>query len=119
MAEEEVEYVQPDGRRIAGRIAIGTPAMIPQTREDDEQGLGPRAGCEFSLQRLEARLRFRLYGETPLQALMLTLRYMGYQLHFFLQSGGRIVYPNTDDDFPIAGYFAGLLTDPPRRDVTR
>jgi hypothetical protein len=26
MAEEEVVFVHPDGRRVAGRIAIGTPA---------------------------------------------------------------------------------------------
>jgi hypothetical protein len=102
MAEEEVVFVHPDGRRVAGRIAIGAPFNA-----------GRECAIEVSLQGIEPRLSTKIYGETTLQALMLGIRFMGYRLHDFLEKGGRIVYGD-DQAFPIDAYFAGLLTDPPR-----
>lgn len=102
MAEEEVVFVHPDGRRVAGRIAIGAPLTS-----------GRECSVEVSLQGVEPRLSTKIYGETTLQALMLGIRFMGYRLHDFLQKGGRIEYGDRQA-FPIDAYFAGLLTDPPR-----
>lgn len=102
MAEEEVVFVHADGRRVAGRIAIGAPFKA-----------GRECAVEVSLQGVEPRLSTKIYGETTLQALMLGIRFMGYRLHDFLQKGGRILY-GENHAFPIEAYFGGLLTDPPR-----
>lgn len=102
MADEEVVFVHADGRRVAGRIALGAPIAS-----------GREVSVEVSLQGIEPRLSTKIYGETTLQALMLGIRFMGYRLHDFLQKGGRVVYGD-NQPFPIDSYFAGLLTDPPR-----
>jgi len=102
MAEEEVIFVHPDGRRVAGRIAVGTPVAS-----------GREVSVEVSLQGVEPRLFTKIYGETTLQALMLGIRFMGYRLYDFMQKGGQVLGPK-GDAFPIDEYFGPLLMDPPR-----
>ena len=91
--------------------------MIAQTPEDDEKGLSPRAGCEISLLGYETGPRMRIYGENELQALLLALRFIGYRLHAFREAGGRVLFPDTEDDVPIDSLFGPLLRDPPKRET--
>lgn len=110
IAEERVVFVLPSGERREGRIAIG----MPELRETDAQ-------CHIALDGLEKT--YRIYGVTPLHALMLAIQFAGYRLHDFVDRGGKVLFD--DDGEPITheaalarlqGYFGPLLCHPPRRD---
>ncbi len=100
MAEEQVIFVHADGRRAAGRIAVGRPAWI-----DDDL-----ASCAVALDGLH-QIPHEVYGATPLQALMLAMQMFGGLLHNFITKGGRILHDD-ESEFPAGAYFGGLLRAP-------
>jgi hypothetical protein len=111
IAEQEVTFVHPGGKRVDGVIGIGMPFPGP-----------PNASCTYSLEGLypPGETARRIEGEDTLQALLLTVRFMGNQLQHFLSQGGRVVFRSegpidADDDgdieFPLEMYFGQLLTD--------
>lgn len=96
-------FVHPDGRREAGRIAVGVPEQI-DTNE---------ARCPISLDGFE-RAR-PIHGGSTLQALLLAIRFLGMRLHDFTSKGGRVVDPDEGEDVPLEALFGSLLraAEPP------
>ena len=107
IAEEPVVFVYADGRRNAGRIAVGLPEHVGA----DE------ARCSIALDGLE-RTR-PIHGATTLQALLLAIRFLGMRLHDFMLKGGRVVDPNEDTDVPLGAFLGTLLraAEPPTDDA--
>jgi hypothetical protein len=111
IAEQEVTFVHPGGERIDGVIGIGMPFPGP-----------PNATCTYSLDGMYPHREpsRHIAGEDTLQALLLTVRFVGHQLQHFRSKGGRIVYrtegpidddPEGDIDVPLDATFGPLLTD--------
>lgn len=95
IAEERVVFVHADGRRTAGRIAIGEPE--PRGRD---------ACCEVALEGMERS--YTLVGASTLQALMLAIQLGGYRLHDFIAKGGRVLGP-AGGDVALEALFGPLL----------
>jgi len=85
VAEAKVVFVQPDGSRVAGRIAVAAPVV----READ-------CACEVAMEGLERS--FVIYGDSTLQALLLGVRFLGHRLHDHRSRGVRIEMDGDDDD---------------------
>jgi hypothetical protein len=100
IADEKVVFLHPDGRRVPGRIAVGMPVQI----SDGE------AGCAISLDGFDY-IPGPLKGASPLQALLMALQFIGWRLHDFISSGGRVLHP--DEDFCLDAYFGPLLCPAP------
>ncbi len=88
IAEEHVVFIEPDGSRTAGRIAVAQPVAV-----DDRE-----ASCGVVLERASSSKYTPTYGASTLQALLLGLRFLGYELHHFLERGGRVLDPDEDQD---------------------
>lgn len=84
IAEEKVVFVQPNGTRIAGRIAVAAPVV----REQD-------CACEIALEGLERS--HTIFGDSTLQALLLGVRFLGTRLHDYLSRGVRVELEGEDD----------------------
>ena len=78
-----------DGKRVAGRIAIGTPELVPD-RDDGE------AICPVALDGLQPR-ETQVHGVDKLQALVLALRFIERRLRDSVADGVRLVLPDEDD----------------------
>ena len=92
IAEEPVVFVHPDGRRVAGRIAIGLPGP---------DGRGASV-CPVALDGLlDVGEKPGIFGEGNLQALLLAARFAGGMLHDFLARGGHVIMHGEDE--PDAG----------------
>jgi hypothetical protein len=100
IAQENVVFVDVDGRRSSGRIAVGRP----------EQVSAVEATCTVALDGLERTWPIR--GTSTLQALLLATRFLGMRLHDFISKGGRVVYPDGDDDVTLEALFGALLRAP-------
>ena len=102
IADQAVVFVHADGRRLEGRIAIGTPYY-------DERN----AACAYSLDGLDPpRDRVReIFGETTLQALLLTVQFVGTYLHGFVAHGGRVLHVD-GSELPLEALFGPLLRAP-------
>lgn len=100
-AEEEVLFVHADGRRTYGSIRIGMPRWIEYDVE---------ARCQVTLVGLGPT--HELSGASTLQALLLALRYCVAQLDLFLKGGGRILYPEGEEEWEAAAVFGRLLGEP-------
>lgn len=114
IAEASVVFVLPSGERRPGRIAIGMP-------EAD----GKAFRCAFALDGVhEPRDPPRaIFGDNALQALLLTVRFLGYRLHDVRTRGWR-VFDAGDDDAPetddtseawLQAHFGPLLCHPTPR----
>ena len=101
IAEEQIVFVHPDGRRNSGRIAVGLPV---QGAED--------ARCPIALDGLQRC--GPIVGDSTLQALLLAIQYLAMRLHDFRSKGGRVVYAGEaeDEDMPLEAFFGALLRDP-------
>lgn len=103
IAEEQVVFVQPNGNRTEGRIAVGRPFQGPEN-----------ASCPIALDGLESCRP--IHGETTLQAMLLGIRFLGMRLHDFLSRGGRVLYPGDQPDgdveVELEALFGPLLRDP-------
>jgi hypothetical protein len=96
IAIEQLVFVFEDGTRRDGYFAIAAPVE----RASD-------CGCAVSIEPLDkARM---IYGASTLQALVLALRLADHQLRLFVKRGGRVLVPDSDDDFPIDTYFGQRL----------
>ena len=104
IAEEQVVFLFPDGRRVEGRIAIAQPA--PATK------LEGAYECELAIDCFEQA--GPIYGDSSMQALLLATQFLANEVHRFLQRGGRLLYPSEsgDDvplDVPLDALFGALL----------
>jgi hypothetical protein len=84
IAEEKVVFVQPNGARVAGRIAVAAPVV----REQD-------CACEVVMEGLERS--HTIYGDSTLQALLLGVRFLGARLHDHLSRGLRVELDGEDE----------------------
>ena len=77
IAEERVVFVQPNGTRVAGRIAVAAPVV----REQD-------CACEVVMEGLERS--HTIFGDSTLQALLLGVRFLGMRLHDQMSRGLKV-----------------------------
>jgi hypothetical protein len=77
------------GKRVPGRIAIGTPGLTPD-RDDGE------AICPVALDGLQPGVT-QVHGVDTLQAMLLALCYIGRRLRDSAADGVRVVLPDDDD----------------------
>ena len=101
IAELAVDFVDPGGDRDHGRIAIGEPVAEDEGSWACTCEVGPLFGPR------------PLFGVDALQALLLGIRFVGFELHAFRARGGRVVCPATatDPEFDVSldAYFGPLL----------
>jgi hypothetical protein len=104
IAETVVVWVDSDGVRRPGRIAVSMPARRPTGEWD----------C-VALVDVGSTRGFPIFGVDSFQALMLALQFIGYELDNLVSSGWRAVYPHTDAkdvEFDL-GRLMGPLLRPP------
>ena len=77
IAEEKVVFVQADGTRIDGRIAVAAPVVGAQD-----------CACEVVMEGLERS--HTIFGDSTLQALLLGVRFLGMRLHDHVSRGLRV-----------------------------
>ena len=70
-------FVQPDGTRVHGRIAVAAPVV----REQD-------CACDVVMEGLERN--YTIFGDSTLQALLLGVRFLGMRLHDLQSRGVRV-----------------------------
>jgi hypothetical protein len=101
IAVQHVVWVEPGGERRPGRIAVAA----------------PQSGDRCSMCRVVCdcydRSRRAIFGADHMQALMLALRMIGWDLHRFLASGGQVFAAGTREDVGIPYIFGPLLEAPP------
>lgn len=85
-----------------GRIAVGLP----------EVGDEGQARCPVMLDGHFHRPT-AIAGADTLQALVLGLQFLATMLHEFVAQGGRVLYPDDDEDVPLDAVFGGLRLAPP------
>jgi len=100
IAEQAVVFVWPDGRRVEGRIAVGTPEDV------GPEGPG-EARCSAAVDGLYRE--FQLHGASQLQALVLAIGFLQRTLTDFASKGGRVLTldPRGEVD-ALAGIFGSL-----------
>jgi hypothetical protein len=96
IAEQRVTWVLASGERREGRIAIGMPVAIA----DNE------ATCAYALDGLEY-VAGPMRGADTMQALCIALRFIGWKLHDFLATGGRVL--DDGEDAGLEAAFGPLL----------
>jgi hypothetical protein len=101
IADEAVIFAHADGRRVAGRIAVGVPVRVSASE----------ARCAIALDGLD-KIGVPICGSSPLQALLLALRFIGFRLHGFVSNGGRVLEPD-ETLLNLESVFGPLLVDPP------
>lgn len=102
IAEEHVTFVEPDGTRTAGRIAVAQPVPI-----DDGD-----ASCVVVLEHAYAHTYPPMIGGSTLHALLLGLRLLGHELHHYLERGGRVLTSDEEENLPLDSLFGPLLRAP-------
>jgi hypothetical protein len=99
IAELRVMFVERDGTRRPGRIAIGRPYVVDEAQ----------SSCPVMLDGLHSG--HPIHGNDPMQALLRALRFAGNLLHSFLEGGGRVI-DEDGDDVRLDAYFGALLRAP-------
>lgn len=99
IVEEAVVFVHADGKREAGRIAIGKPFRVDENE----------SRCPIALDGMH-KLR-TISGNCPLQAMLLAIQFLGHLLHGFTEQGGRVL-DSDGNEIPLSAYFGPLLRDP-------
>jgi hypothetical protein len=102
IAEKRVVFMEPDGSRTAGRIAVAQPVAV-----DDHE-----ASCVIVLETASSHKYPPIVGGSTLQALLLGLRLLGYELHHFLERAGRVLDPDEDEDVSLDALFGPLVRAP-------
>ena len=85
IAEMAVVFVDEHGKRTPGRIAIG----MPQPGDRDWRCAAALDGWFTSVG--------PILGGSPMQALVLALRFLGAMLHEWLAGGGRVLTEDGTD----------------------
>lgn len=101
IAEQQVVFVDAQGGRRAGRIAVGLPAV-------------ESPGCAACRVALDSHFStpVPVYGESTLQALLLAAGLLGRLLADFVAAGGRVLDASDDSEVPLAALFGPLLRAP-------
>jgi hypothetical protein len=106
IAEKRVVLVHPDGRRVAGHIAVGQPYTLG--------GADPAATyeshCPIEIDSLYPAAQPIIGGGT-LQALLLGVQFLGTMLHDFMSRGGRVLDPEDDTEIALESLFGPMLRD--------
>jgi hypothetical protein len=90
MLQAPIDYVAPTGERFTALVEIGRPYKIQN---------GPWA-CPVKIQGLYDNLA-DIRGEDSLQALCLATSLVRSLLAGVIESGGRLLHPNTNDSYEI------------------
>jgi hypothetical protein len=77
-----------NGKRVAGRVAIGVPELVP-----DGDG---EAICPVALDGLQPITRVR--GDGVFHALMQGVRFLDLRLRHYVADGVRVIYPDGEHD---------------------
>jgi hypothetical protein len=101
-ADEPVIFQHADGRRAAGRIALGYP--WPGHAEY-------KPICRALLDGLDEHRGVTLEADTPFQALQLAMASLATRLRAFLAAGGRVLTPAGDADIDLGTLFGPLWLD--------
>ena len=79
IVDVRVRFLHQDGRRTDGRLAVGKPVQ----ETDDARCLAVLEGLSTP----DCALR----GDDTLQALIAALQHLAWELHAFVERGGRVV----------------------------
>jgi len=102
VAKRELVGVNPDGERYAITVTVGLPYPLNDVNGDWR--------CSVSVAPLTHRT-VEIAGIDSLQALSLAISYAHFELRNLVERGGRILYPDTDEDpetdvdYPLDGDF--------------
>jgi hypothetical protein len=97
VAEEQLLAVRPTGERLNVVAAVGRPFQV-----------GPEEwACPASLTGLYDHLH-DAHGGSSLQALCLAASLLRQLLTNFVQDGGRLLHPGTDEEFNLQSCFSGI-----------
>ena len=97
IARRELVAVSRSGDRFAVTIEIGKPVA---TREPNENW-----ACQLSITPPLMHRPLNVGGYDSLQALSLAISLARFHLREFLESGGRLLYPDTGKDFALDDRF--------------
>lgn len=87
LAEHSVTFVATDGKRWRSRIAIAEP----------EQRTTGEWGCRIIAEGV-VRIPGPIFGASKLQALVLALQFLAWELHRFIEQGGKALEPGDESD---------------------
>jgi hypothetical protein len=97
IAEERVLAVRPSGDPVEVLAAVGSPHQV-----------GPDEwACPVWLTGLHDRLP-DVHGGSSLQALCLGATLLRSLMASFVEGGGRLLYPGTNDEFDLHACFSGV-----------
>lgn len=97
IAEEKVVFVQANGTRITGRIAVAAPVV----RDQD-------CACEVVMEGLERS--HTIFGDSTLQALLLGVRFLGMRLHDHQSRGLKVELEDSQEQPEESDANADVLT---------
>ena len=104
IAEHAALFVHANGRRWAGRIALSP--IIRRSLTPDIQVWS----CTVVADNVVGP--FQLHGASRLQALTCALDFLASQLFRFVAAGGRILDPNSEQDYPLETMFGAVWRAP-------
>jgi hypothetical protein len=78
IVDVRVRFLHPDGKETDGRLAVGMPVQ-----ETDQ------ASCLAVIEGLSTP-DYALHGADTLQALIAALQHLAWELHTFVERGGRV-----------------------------
>ncbi len=100
IAEIRVRFLHPDGKEYEGRLAVGIPVQEPD-----------QASCLAVIEGLSPDRA--LHGDNTLQALIAAEQYIAWELHAFVERGGRVVRLESREDVDLAAVFGQLWAPTP------
>jgi hypothetical protein len=98
VASLKIVHLTAGGRRIPITVEVGLP------RRNSDAG---EWCCPIQLAGIDDRVR-PSYGEDSLQALCIALRHIRSQLETVIELGGRLIYAEDGEEFPLEAYFGRL-----------
>ena len=101
IAEVRVRFLHPDGKENDGRLAVGMPVQEPD-----------QASCLAVIDGLPTPA-CPLPGNDTVQALRSALQHIAWELHAFIERGGRVVELDSDDDVDLRSIFGRLWAPTP------
>lgn len=100
IVDVRVRFLHPDGRVTDGRLAVGRPVQEPD-----------HARCVAVLEGLSTP-DCALHGNDTLQALIAALQHLAWEIHAFIERGGRVV-DERDDERDLQSVFGRLWAPTP------
>lgn len=93
IARRELIGVSASGKRFAISIEIGKPVAAREPNENWQ--------CELSITPPLMHRAINVGGYDSMQALCLAISLAHFHLREFLESGGRLLYPDTGEEFTL------------------